>query len=59
MEAVFNDKGQMIGDIDICEDGGFFATLIDNNYNQIKQSFFWYEDEAEKWLKKESLKPRQ
>jgi len=53
MKTIFNEKGQTIGDVDKCEDGGFFATLVDENFSFIKQSFFWYEDEAEKWLSNE------
>lgn len=53
MEAVYNNEGVMIGDVDECEGGGgWFATLIDKDtWDPIVESFRSTKEEAINWIK--------
>ena len=44
MKTIFNEKGQTIGDVDKCEDGGFFATLVDENFRVMNMKRYDIDD---------------
>ncbi len=56
MQAVYNKKDEMIGDIDPCDGGGWFATHckeINGEYIQYGEAFFRTKRAAIQWLKRE------